>query len=299
MIHPVSAGSASTRPWLMRSCWSSPLSNISDTMSAPPTNSPLTYNCGMVGQSENSLMPSLMAMDERTSTETNSRPSVLRMATTDAEKPHCGVDGVPFMKRTTLCSLTMSSMTSLMGLLISRLVVLGASAFEGSLRYSSTLSTKLLSPSPSHSTSKSLLTTQANLLALRPISALEASSSIPDARVNSAFPSDIIMTRPSTPALLDHALRTNGSLTARQATTSTPNDLISSTFSKKPGRCFSEQVGVNAPGTAKRTLLFPRKMSSIITSASSGSVLTRADGMGLPLLSFIRSRLRWWWWWCL
>jgi len=97
----------------------------------------------------------------------------------------------------------------------------------------------------------------------------------------------------------DRPLRTNGSLTARQATTSTPNDLISSTFSKKPGRCFSEQVGVNAPGTAKRTLLFPRKMSSIITSASSGSVLTRADGMGLPLLSFIRSRLRWWWWWCL
>ena len=265
-------------------------------------------------------------------------------------------------------------------------------------------------------------------------------------RVNSAFPSDIIMTRPSTPAALDQAahththththkgrkphvcgvewsegvsqsiqagstaphtdrpLRTKGSannqtnshtaallcppvrcppslppapLTARQATTSTPNDLISSTFSKNPGRCFSEQVGVKAPveplqcthphphpsmtgqdnvthtqcwlqcilpGTAKRTLLFPRKMSSImtcthnthapersarwlkqgynqytsptithdderllsafidhlpvtsLTSASSGSVLTRADGMGLPLLSFIRSRLRRWCW---
>lgn len=35
----------------------SPASNISNMMSEPPKNSPFTYNCGMVGQLANSLIP--------------------------------------------------------------------------------------------------------------------------------------------------------------------------------------------------------------------------------------------------
>ena len=42
-------------PW--NSSASSPLSYISIMMSDPPTNSPFTYSCGMVGQSENALIP--------------------------------------------------------------------------------------------------------------------------------------------------------------------------------------------------------------------------------------------------
>lgn len=39
--------------------------------------------------------------------------------------------------------------------------------------------------------------------------------------------------------------------------TSTPFAFSSLDFSTKPGRCFCEHVGVNAPGTAKRTTFFP------------------------------------------
>jgi hypothetical protein len=52
---------------------------------------------------------------------------------------------------------------------------------------------------------------------------------------------------------LPHALMTNASLNAMQATTSTPLDLRSESFSMKPGRCLAEQPGVKAPGTEKRT----------------------------------------------
>ena len=43
---------ALTTPLSARSCCSSPAWNISRMMSQPPTNSPLTYSCGMVRQLE-------------------------------------------------------------------------------------------------------------------------------------------------------------------------------------------------------------------------------------------------------
>ena len=48
---------------------------------------------------------------------------------------------------------------------------------------------------------------------------------------------------------------TNGSFTDRQATVSTPLAASSSERSTNPGRWWSEQVGVKAPGTAKSTTL--------------------------------------------
>jgi hypothetical protein len=47
---------------------------------------------------------------------------------------------------------------------------------------------------------------------------------------------------------------------------STPRALISSAFSTKPGRCFAEQVGVNAPGSANNTTRLPPKRSPVATS---------------------------------
>jgi hypothetical protein len=46
----------------------SPLVTMERTMSAPPTSSPFTYNCGMVGQLPNSLMPWRIASSANTLT---------------------------------------------------------------------------------------------------------------------------------------------------------------------------------------------------------------------------------------
>src|SRR6187402_3990437 len=70
-------------------------------MSQPPTNSPLTNNCGMVGHCENSLMPSRSSAELSTSTVSYSGTSSSKICTTCAEKPHCGARRVPFMNRTT------------------------------------------------------------------------------------------------------------------------------------------------------------------------------------------------------
>ena len=96
-------------------------------ISVPPTNSLPTYSCGIVGQSEYSLIPtsSLVVQSHytvRTSNPASSHipdlsssssstlnavnfcgstpcsPSICMLA---LEKPHCGVSGVPFMKSTT------------------------------------------------------------------------------------------------------------------------------------------------------------------------------------------------------
>src|SRR6266404_2543086 len=88
-------------PFSSRSCFNSPVSNISRTMSQPPTNSPCTYSWGTVGQFENSLMPWRTEGSARTSMPLNLTPRWLRIWTTAAEKPHCGKTGVPFMKSTT------------------------------------------------------------------------------------------------------------------------------------------------------------------------------------------------------
>ena len=46
------AATLTVTPLSERSCCSSPAWNISRMISQPPTNSPLTYSCGMVGQLE-------------------------------------------------------------------------------------------------------------------------------------------------------------------------------------------------------------------------------------------------------
>src|SRR5262245_20343507 len=59
---------------------------------------------------------------------------------------------------------------------------------------------------------------------------------------------------------------TNGSFTERQTISSTPFLRSSADFSTNPGRCFIEQVGVYAPGTAKNTTVRPLVSSPIDTS---------------------------------
>src|SRR6185436_18750291 len=70
--------------------------------SAPPTNLPFTYNCGMVGQLEYSLIPWRTSWSLSTSTvATFSTPHASRICTAAALKPHIGASGVPFMYSTT------------------------------------------------------------------------------------------------------------------------------------------------------------------------------------------------------
>src|SRR5690606_3691848 len=80
---------------------SSPASYISIMISLPPTNSPLTYSCGMVGQSENSLIPWRISMSCKTSTDSKPTPRCSSIATALLENPHCWKRGVPFMDKTT------------------------------------------------------------------------------------------------------------------------------------------------------------------------------------------------------
>src|ERR1700727_2500782 len=60
---------------------------------------------------------------------------------------------------------------------------------------------------------------------------------------------------------------TKGSLTETQTMLSAPLALRSSARMTNPGRWWSEQVGVNAPGTAKRTTLpFPSTSAEVVAS---------------------------------
>lgn len=122
-----SPSSADARTCLSSSNFaSSPFWCIETRISQPPTNSLSTYNCGIVGQSEYSLMPTptsqlpcamyptfvplAKAVPDRSSGSSSTlkaanlfgstpcRPKIWMVA---REKPHCGVSGVPFMKRTT------------------------------------------------------------------------------------------------------------------------------------------------------------------------------------------------------
>src|ERR1700761_4341802 len=79
---------------------------------------------------------------------------------------------------------------------------------------------------------------------------------------------------------------TNASLTAMQAMVSTPLAFSASAFCTKPGRCLALQVGVNAPGTAKRTTFLPLKISSVEISFGPSGVATISfmDGIVSPTL---------------
>ena len=94
---------------------SSPVSYISVMMSQPPTSSPLTKSCGMVGQFDSADSSARMRGSGRMSTAANSLPTASRAATVRAEKPHAGRSGVPFMKRITSWSRIASAIASRMG----------------------------------------------------------------------------------------------------------------------------------------------------------------------------------------
>jgi hypothetical protein len=66
---------------------------------------------------------------------------------------------------------------------------------------------------------------------------------------------------------------TKASLTEMQTMVSMPLALRSLDFSTKPGRCFCEQVGVKAPGTAKRMafLFLVRSEMVVVWSSPAGS----------------------------
>ena len=72
---------------------SSPDSYISVTMSQPPTSSPSTKSCGIVGQFESAESSWRMRGSGRMSTAANGAPSACSAATVRAEKPHGGLLG--------------------------------------------------------------------------------------------------------------------------------------------------------------------------------------------------------------
>lgn len=92
--------------------------SLDNMMSQPPTNSPLTYTWGIVGQSLTgqlhiasqrgathlySLMPSRNSGSSRQLKDTicsRGTPCTSRIWQTAREKPHWGASGVPFMKTT-------------------------------------------------------------------------------------------------------------------------------------------------------------------------------------------------------
>src|SRR6185436_15004973 len=86
---------------------------------------------------------------------------------------------------------------------------------------------------------------------------------------------------------------TNASFTEMQATVSTPFALRAAASATKPGTCFAEQVGVNAPGSANATTVLPgAKSSSVVTALGPSGPIVRNVALGtlsptlaiLPLL---------------
>ena len=73
-------------------------------MSQPPTSSPRTNSCGIVGQFESAESSWRMRGSGRMSTAANGVPSASSACTVRAEKPQRGASGVPFMKRMTSLS---------------------------------------------------------------------------------------------------------------------------------------------------------------------------------------------------
>ena len=94
-------------------------------------------------------------------------------------------------------------------------------------------------------------------------------------------------TLPVAPEDFPQASMTKASFTATHTTSSTPLARIFSASATKPGRCFMEQVGVKAPGTAKRTTLFPLNISPRATSFGPPSFISlsfRSSGSVSPTL---------------
>src|SRR5882724_12712794 len=89
------------------------------------------------------------------------------------------------------------------------------------------------------------------------------SCSNPRARAKSPLPSARRRTLSPTSRTLPQASITKTSLTAVPTIRSTPFFRMSSARSTKPGRWWSEQVGVKAPGTPKSTTFLPANTSRV------------------------------------
>ena len=91
-----SAGSAArASPSTPSNSASSPLSNISVTMSQPPTSSPRTNSCGIVGHCEIAESSWRMRGSGRMSTAAKRASSACSAATVRVENPHAGASGRP------------------------------------------------------------------------------------------------------------------------------------------------------------------------------------------------------------
>jgi hypothetical protein len=74
---------------------------ISLTISKPPTNSPETYSCGKVGQSENFFKPERTLSSVKISKEAKGMSFDFSISVICREKPHWGAFGEPFMNSIT------------------------------------------------------------------------------------------------------------------------------------------------------------------------------------------------------
>src|SRR3954453_10743388 len=109
-----SAGASTPSVWA-----TSPDSYISMMMSEPPTSSPLTNSCGIVGHCDSSLSSWRMRGSGRMSTAAKPTLSDCSAAAARAEKPHAGASGTPFMKRMTSFSRIASAIASRRGCSVS------------------------------------------------------------------------------------------------------------------------------------------------------------------------------------
>ena len=99
--------------------------------------------------------------------------------------------------------------------------------------------------------------------------------------VNSALPSPSIMTLSPAFWSLPQAPITNASFTEMQAMVSTPFAFRAAASATNPGTCFAEQVGVNAPGSAKATTFLPgAKISSVVTALGPSGPIMRNVALG-------------------
>mmetsp|Transcript_8659 Transcript_8659/g.27808 ORF Transcript_8659/g.27808 Transcript_8659/m.27808 type:complete len:313 (+) Transcript_8659:2883-3821(+) len=81
-----------------------PSEAISKIISFPPANSPFKYNCGYVGQSENTFKPCRTFSSDKISNVPYAIPQFVNASLDFLENPHCGDSRFPFMNKTTGCT---------------------------------------------------------------------------------------------------------------------------------------------------------------------------------------------------
>src|SRR3990172_3711297 len=103
----------------------------------------------------------------------------------------------------------------------------------------------------------------------------------PTALVKSPLPSASIVTLSPTFWFLPQASMTKASLTDRQAMVLTPLARILSASWTKLGRCLSDQVGVNARGSANSTTFLPLNRSSVVIVCTPSALMVLSDAAGI------------------